>query len=86
MPFRDPLPLSELKILSQRHARGSDVHKLLWEVKRLHSLIFRMDQLARSSMPWTGTIETLWIEHKAKIADEPCIKESAKWRKELTDP
>jgi hypothetical protein len=86
MPFKDPMPMEVLRYLAKTRRADPDVRALLWEISRLHSLLSRQHQLARSSMPWTGVMATLWDEHKEALCKEPCLIERAAWAAALTDP
>ena len=47
LPCHSPPPLSldELREISARSPAGSDSRRLLWEIRRLHALARRFDQL-----------------------------------------
>lgn len=46
MPFHDPLPKAALRDIWERQD-ASDINALLWEIKRLRSIVLRIDQLQR---------------------------------------
>jgi hypothetical protein len=48
MHLKPPLAIEELHAIGKRNYRNKDVVDLLWEIKRLHSHVLRLDQLARS--------------------------------------
>ncbi|MEI2416241.1 hypothetical protein V8Z80_08655 [Orrella sp. JC864] len=43
MQFKPPLTIHTLREISSRTPAGSDARVLLWEIKRLHDLIVRLD-------------------------------------------
>lgn len=46
MPFKVPLTHAELRVIRERQPWNADVLALLWEVKRMRSLLLRVHQVS----------------------------------------
>lgn len=76
MGFKPPLTKKTLHEIQERNPASPDVRALLWEIKRLRSLVLYADQLQRMLTTLPGPQGTILETLRTKLADEPCIKES----------
>lgn len=83
MPFKPPLSLQTLHDIQERHRDNPDVIALLWEIRRLHSIVFRADQLARSLPNEMGSIGMIVGALQDEIADEPSLAEHRRMSAEM---
>ena len=83
MPFRDPLSLVQLRAIQARHPREEDVLTLLWEVKRLRSLVLRFNQLAPDLKRPKSVLSACFDLLVAELPYEPCVLEQKAWIQEL---
>jgi hypothetical protein len=51
MPFKPPLTLRRLKEIGANNPDNPDVKELLWEIKRLHSIVLRGYQIVKTIPP-----------------------------------
>lgn len=79
MAFRDPIPLDRLTQITRARRGDPEVIALLWEIKRMQSLLLRADQLFRSPAPWTGAMDSVWNELKGNLDHEPVVQ----WHRDL---
>lgn len=87
MPLKPPLSLQQLKEIQERNPGNADVRALLWEIKRLHNLVQRGDQLVRSIPETNGTAVGIIAQaFRSEARDEPCLEEARKWRADLLNP
>ncbi len=82
MPFRDPLTTQQLQEIQERNRDSKDVMALLWEIKRLRSVILRADQAYRSNVFAGGLIADLL---KADLDKEPVVIQDRALSKTLFD-
>ena len=85
MPFRPPLSLDELRAIRERQAWNSDVMTLLWEVKRLRSLVLSTYQLWPEFQRPAGVLAANYDALAQKLLAEPCIAERDRLAAELLD-
>jgi hypothetical protein len=87
MPLKPPLSLQQLKEIQQRNPDNPDVRALLWEIKRLHNIVQRGDQLVRSVPETNGTAVGIIAQaFRSETKNEPCLEEARKWREDLLSP
>ena len=79
MAFRDPIPLDRLTQITRARRGDPEVMALLWEIKRMQSLLLRSDQLFRSATPWSGAMDDLWKELQGYLDNEPVVQ----WHRDL---
>ena len=75
MPFKAPLTHSELRAIRERQPWNPDVLALLWEVKRLRSVLLRMHQVSCDLKRPAGLMGDIYDELLAGLASEPCVLE-----------
>ncbi|MEN3362853.1 MAG: hypothetical protein V7606_127 [Burkholderiales bacterium] len=78
--FKPPLFQEQLAGIQARNRDNPDVEALLWEIKRLHALVLKSDQLQRSLGNVAGSGAGLELAVlRDMLRDEPCVKESQGW-------
>ena len=75
MGFKEPLPTEQLREIQERNLDSADVRALLWEIKRLRSVLLYADQLQRMLTTLAGSQEAILDMLREKLRDEPCVKE-----------
>lgn len=83
MPFKPPLTLQQIKEIQGRHPDDPDVRALLWEIRRLFSIVGRADQLVRSMPNQLGPVGLIIGALREQIADEPSLEQSRQLRAEM---
>lgn len=85
--FKPPLSYEELHAIGERNRTNADAKALLWEIKRLHSIVLRADQLQRS-LPASSSsgIDAIVDSLRRQLKDEPCVVKDAKLRHEMLHP
>lgn len=73
MSFKPPLSFEELKEIQGRGRENPDVMRLLWEIRRLHSIVLRLDQLIRSEPVRAGAIGLILNAAETEIANDPVV-------------
>jgi hypothetical protein len=86
VPFRPPLTLASLQSIQAANPDSEDVRTLLWEIKRMRSMLLRAEQL-RDRFPKPGNcLDGVWDEFQRDLAAEPCVLEREAWKGELLGP
>lgn len=68
--FKPPLSFEELKAIQERNMENADVRRLLWEIRRYHSVTGRLLQVHRSNYRIPQILqEAIWDE----IKDDPSV-------------
>lgn len=75
MPFKDPLTADQLRAIRERQPWNPDVISLLWEIKRLRSIILRANQLSCDLQRPNGILATVFDDWIQQIHAEPCVLE-----------
>lgn len=75
MPFKAPLTYSELRAIRERQPWNHDVLALLWEVKRLRSVLLRMHQVSGDLKRPASLMGEIYDDLMAALAVEPCVVE-----------
>jgi hypothetical protein len=75
MPFKAPLTHADLRIIRERQPWNADVISLLWEVKRLRSVLLRAHQLSADLKRPSGLTGELYDDFMKGLRDEPCVQE-----------
>jgi len=75
MSFKPPLPTDQLRAIQDRNLDSADVRTLLWEIKRLRSVVLYADQLQRMLSTLPGPQGAILDTLRDKLKDEPCVKE-----------
>jgi hypothetical protein len=83
--FKPPLSFEELKEIQDRNRDNADVRRLLWEIKRLHAVVSRANQLVRSIGPDPhGTaLQIIAWATESEIKDDPVVIARNKMNEEL---
>lgn len=81
--FKPPLTLEQIKAIQDRHPDDPDVRALLWEIRRLFSIVARADQLARSLPGEMGSVGMIVGALKEQIANEPSLENSRRLSAEM---
>ncbi|WP_043517355.1 hypothetical protein [Achromobacter arsenitoxydans] len=75
MPFKTPLSHADLRIIRERQPWNADVISLLWEVKRLRSVLLRAYQLSGDFKRPAGITGELYDQFMQDLHAEPCVQE-----------
>ncbi|MFP3747022.1 hypothetical protein SB816_28450 [Achromobacter sp. SIMBA_011] len=75
MPFRTPLTTEQLRAMRERQPNNPDVIALLWEVKRLRSVLLRLHQVSGDLKRPPSLMGEIYDDLMAGLADEPCVIE-----------
>lgn len=75
MTFKDPLTHDDLRTIRERQPWNSDVIALLWEVKRLRSVVLRAYQLSGDFKRPAGITGSLYDDFMQALREEPCVIE-----------
>ncbi len=75
MPFRNPLPADELRAIRERQPWNPDLIALLWEVKRLRSVVLRLHQVSGDLKRPASLMGEIYDDLMAGLAVEPCVLE-----------
>jgi hypothetical protein len=75
MGFKPPLPTDQLREIQERYPDPPDVRVLLWQIKRLRSVVLYADQLQRMLTTFPEPQGTILETLREKLRDEPCVKE-----------
>ena len=70
--IRAPLSIEQLKEIQGRN-ESADVLALLWEIRRLRSIVSVADELERSLGPRVGSPGLLRATLRVKLDGEPCF-------------
>lgn len=74
MPFKKPLTTDELRELWLRN-QTADMRTVLWEVKRLRSLVIRANQMQQVVVPTSQAGGWILESFREALDGEPCIEE-----------
>lgn len=83
MPFRDPLTIETLRAIRERQVWNPDVMTLLWEIKRLRSMVLRTNQLWPDFKRPTGVLAPIYDSFEESLKIEPCVIERDQMAAEL---
>lgn len=84
MPIRPPLTTDELRAIGQRRD-PADVPALLWEIKRLHAMVLKAEQLVRTMPEAVGPMDMLRVSLKEQLREEPCVQDMERLRAKFKD-
>lgn len=85
MPFRHPLSTDELRAIRERQPWNPDVIALLWEVKRLRSMLLRLHQVSGDLKRPASLMGEIYDDLLAGLAVEPCVIERDQMTAELLE-
>ena len=83
---RPPLTHQALRDIGLRNRDHADTTALLWEIKRLRSIVLRADQLQRCMTSLPGAYNMILEALRNQLKDEPCVIESNQLRDEMLRP
>lgn len=75
MPFKPPLTLEDLHEIQQRPPSVENTRRLLWEIKRIRSMVLRLHQVSCDLKRPDGQAGELYDELLASVVAEPCVIE-----------
>ncbi|MFY2645677.1 hypothetical protein [Achromobacter insuavis] len=85
MPFKDPLSAEQLRAIRERQPWNPDVIALLWEVKRLRSVVLRLHQVSGDLKRPASLMGEIYDDLMAGLAEEPCVIERDQMTAELLE-
>ena len=85
MPFKPPLFHADLRAIRERQSWNADVITLLWEVKRLRSVVLRAYQLSGDFKRPAGITGSLYDDFMQALREEPCVIERDKDVQEMME-
>ncbi|MFY3132374.1 hypothetical protein ACOTF1_15200 [Achromobacter ruhlandii] len=85
MPFKAPLSAEQLRAIRERQPWNPDVIALLWEVKRLRSVLLRLHQVSGDLKRPPSLMGEIYDDLMAGLADEPCVIERDQMTAELLE-
>ncbi|QQB32233.1 hypothetical protein I6I07_16105 [Achromobacter deleyi] len=85
MPFKAPLPTDELRAIRERQPWNPDVIALLWEIKRLRSMLLRLHQVSGDLKRPASLMGEIYDDLLASLAEEPCVIERDQMTAELLE-
>ncbi|WP_249205454.1 hypothetical protein [Achromobacter sp. Marseille-Q0513] len=74
-----------MREIRERQPWNPDVLTLLWEIKRMRSLLLRLDQVSCDLRRPTGLMGDIYDELMQQIAVEPCVVERKEWTAEILE-
>ncbi|WMD24062.1 hypothetical protein RAS12_30690 (plasmid) [Achromobacter seleniivolatilans] len=86
MPFKAPLTHADLRAIRERQPWNPDVIALLWEVKRMRSVLLRAHQLSDDFKRPAGITGCLYDDFMNGLRDEPCVIERDRDVQEMMEP
>ncbi len=75
MPFKDPLSAEQLRAIRERQPWNPDVITLLWEIKRLRSVLLRLHQVSGDLKRPASLMGEIYDDLLEGLAAEPCVIE-----------
>lgn len=75
MPFRPPLTFAQLRAMRERQPNNADVIALLWEIKRLRSVLLRLHQVSGDLKRPPSLMGQIYDDLMEGLAAEPCVIE-----------
>ncbi|MFY1961341.1 hypothetical protein [Achromobacter xylosoxidans] len=75
MPFRNPLTTEQLRAIRERQPWNPDVIDLLWEIKRMRSMLLRLHQVSGDLKRPASLVGEIFDDLMAAVATEPCVME-----------
>lgn len=86
MPFKAPLTFDELRAIRERQPWNADVIALLWEIKRMRSMLLRLHQVSGDLKRPASLVGEIYDDLMAALAAEPCVIEREQMKAELLEP
>lgn len=85
MPFKDPLTVADLRAIRERQPWNPDVMALLWEIKRLRSVLLRLHQVSGDLKRPASLMGEIYDDLMDGLAKEPCVQERDQMTAELLE-
>ncbi|CAB3925152.1 hypothetical protein [Achromobacter ruhlandii] len=85
MPFKDPLTTEQLRAIRERQPWNPDVIALLWEIKRMRSMLLRLHQVSGDLKRPASLMGEIYDDLLAGLAVEPCVIERDRDTAELLE-
>lgn len=85
MPFKAPLTFDELRAIRERQPWNADVIALLWEIKRMRSMLLRLHQVSGDLKRPASLMGEIYDELLSSLAVEPCVIERDRMTAELLE-
>lgn len=85
MPFKDPLTVADLRAIRERQPWNPDVMALLWEIKRLRSVLLRLHQVSGDLKRPASLMGEIYDDLIDGLAKEPCVQERDQMTAELLE-
>ena len=85
MPFKDPLTVADLRAIRERQPWNPDVMALLWEIKRLRSVLLRLHQVSGDLKRPASLMGEIYGDLMDGLAKEPCVVERDQMTAELLE-
>ncbi|MFY3138030.1 hypothetical protein ACOTFF_15675 [Achromobacter xylosoxidans] len=85
MPFRNPLTTEQLRAIRERQPWNPDVIDLLWEIKRMRSMLLRLHQVSGDLKRPASIVGEIYDDLMAALAVEPCVVEFKRTTAELLE-
>lgn len=80
-----PSARAELRAIRERQPDNADILALLWEIKRMRSLLLRLDQVSCDLRRPSGLMGDIYDELMQHISAEPCVVERKEWTAEILE-
>lgn len=85
MPFKAPLTFDELRAIRERQPWNADVIALLWEIKRMRSMLLRLHQVSGDLKRPASLVGEIYDDLMAALAVEACVLEHNQMTAELLE-
>lgn len=85
MPFKAPLTTDQLRAIRERQPWNPDLIALLWEIKRMRSMLLRLHQVSGDLKRPASLVGEIYDDLMAALAVEPCVVERDQMTAELLE-
>lgn len=85
MPFRPALTHAELRAIRERQPDNADILALLWEIKRMRSMLLRLHQVSGDLKRPPSLMGEIYDDLLSGLAVEPCVVERDQMTAELLE-
>lgn len=85
MPFKAPLTTEQLRAIRERQPWNPDLIALLWEIKRMRSMLLRLHQVSGDLKRPASLMGEIYDDLLAGLAVEPCVIERDRDTAELLE-
>ncbi len=80
-----PLTTEQLRAIRERQPNNPDVIALLWEIKRMRSMLLRLNQVSGDLKRPASIVGEIYDDLMAALAVEPCVVEFKQTTAELLE-